>query len=126
MFLIAFPEAMSLSYSCKIFGKRKQSAIDELLLYGNNPCFKGLIHSVFRFNDHWRMTMQRLSFLGSFELYLEHERLATRQEIAELLGGLFYLQDCNMHFSSPPISVPDRTDIDVLSNNYYYYLLMEM
>ena len=36
--------------------------------------------------------MQRLAFLGSFELYLEHERLATRQEIAELLGGLFLLQ----------------------------------
>ena len=42
-----------------------------------------------RYNDHWRMTIQRLSFLGSFRIYLETERLATIDEIADSLGGWF-------------------------------------
>lgn len=33
------------------------------------------------------MTMQRLTFLGSLKVYLEQERLATKEEIADILGG---------------------------------------
>ena len=32
--------------------------------------------------------MQRLAFLGSLKIYLENERLATKQEIADFLGGI--------------------------------------
>ena len=41
--------------------------------------------------------MQRLAFLGSFEIFLEHERLATRQEIAEFLGGLLFINKIVTH-----------------------------
>jgi len=35
---------------------------------------------------------QRFAFLGAFILYLESERLITRQELAEMLGGQFFLR----------------------------------
>lgn len=35
--------------------------------------------------------MQRLAFLGSLRVYLEHERLATKNEIADMLGGSKYM-----------------------------------
>lgn len=40
----------------------------------------------YRFCDHWRFVSQRFAFLGAFILYLESERLITRQELAEMLG----------------------------------------
>lgn len=43
--------------------------------------------TAFRFNDHWRFVIQRLCFLASLLVYLESEKLATRESVAELLGG---------------------------------------
>lgn len=43
--------------------------------------------SICRFCDHWRFACQRFSFLGAFVVYLESERLITRAELAEMLGG---------------------------------------
>ena len=44
-----------------------------------------------RFNDHWRFVIQCLSFLASFLLYLETGQLASRLEVANLLGGDYYI-----------------------------------
>ncbi|XP_065052636.1 translin-like [Rhopilema esculentum] len=40
----------------------------------------------FRYCDQWRMTIQRLAFLSSYLVYLEHDRLPTREEVADNLG----------------------------------------
>ncbi|KAL9966965.1 hypothetical protein ACROYT_G025115 [Oculina patagonica] len=40
----------------------------------------------YRFCDHWRFVSQRFAFLGAFIVYLESDRLITRQELAEKLG----------------------------------------
>ncbi|XP_041460175.1 translin-like [Lytechinus variegatus] len=40
----------------------------------------------YRFHDHWRYCIQRLAFSASLIVYLESERLATREEVAEFLG----------------------------------------
>lgn len=44
------------------------------------------LEEYYRFHDHWRYAFQRLSFSASLIIYLEAEKLATREEIAELLG----------------------------------------
>ena len=41
----------------------------------------------YRFNDHWRFVIQRLSFLASLLIYLESDKLATKEEVAGLIGG---------------------------------------
>lgn len=41
----------------------------------------------YRFCDHWRFVSQRFAFLGAFIVYLESDRLITRPELAEMLGG---------------------------------------
>ena len=43
---------------------------------------------MFRYNDHWRFVIQRLSFLAAFLTYLRNESLITLTELANLLGGL--------------------------------------
>uniref|UniRef100_T1JBZ9 Translin n=1 Tax=Strigamia maritima TaxID=126957 RepID=T1JBZ9_STRMM len=40
----------------------------------------------YRFHDHWRFANQRFVFLVATVVYLEHERLVTREEIADILG----------------------------------------
>ena len=40
----------------------------------------------YRFHDHWKMVMQRLSFLAAFIKYLEKEELITREEAAKSVG----------------------------------------
>ncbi|XP_064597726.1 translin-like [Liolophura sinensis] len=40
----------------------------------------------YRFHDHWRFVVQRLSFLASFVIYLSAEKLASREEVANSLG----------------------------------------
>lgn len=40
----------------------------------------------YRFHDHWKMVMQRLSFLTSFIKYLETEELISREEAAKTIG----------------------------------------
>ncbi|XP_022099777.1 translin-like isoform X1 [Acanthaster planci] len=40
----------------------------------------------YRFHDHWRFVSQRLSFLVALIVYLEAERLVTREEVAHLMG----------------------------------------
>lgn len=44
-----------------------------------------------RFNDHWRFVIQRLCFLATFIVYLESERMITREECAEMLGGRLHI-----------------------------------
>ena len=44
----------------------------------------------YRFCDHWRFVSQRFAFLGAFIVYLESDRLITRPELAEMLGGTVY------------------------------------
>ena len=39
------------------------------------------------YHDYWRFVTQRLSFLVSLLVYLESGRLATRVEVAHLLGS---------------------------------------
>lgn len=40
-----------------------------------------------RYHDHWRFALQKLSFLASFVIFLESGKLATRSEIAQMIGG---------------------------------------
>ncbi|CAB4027648.1 Translin, partial [Paramuricea clavata] len=40
----------------------------------------------YRFHDHWRFVSQRASFLASFLVYLQFDRLITREEVATMLG----------------------------------------
>lgn len=40
----------------------------------------------YRYHDHWRFVTQRLSFISSLVIYLESERLATREEVGQMLG----------------------------------------
>ncbi|XP_020917249.1 translin isoform X2 [Exaiptasia diaphana] len=40
----------------------------------------------YRYCDHWRFINQRLTFLSAFIIFLENERLITREELAEMLG----------------------------------------
>ncbi|XP_064388527.1 translin-like isoform X2 [Halichondria panicea] len=42
--------------------------------------------SYYRFNDQWKHSFQRLCFLSSFLVYLETEKLATKLEVATMLG----------------------------------------
>lgn len=58
-----------------------------------------VVYTYCRFCDHWRFVSQRFAFLGAFILYLESERLITRQELAEMLGGqVFFLRiKCAKH-----------------------------
>ena len=41
-----------------------------------------------RFHDHWKMVMQKLSFLTAFMKYLETEELISREEAAKTVGGI--------------------------------------
>jgi len=40
----------------------------------------------YRFHDHWRFVMQRLSFLSALIVYLESEQLISQAQCAEFLG----------------------------------------
>ncbi|XP_063407469.1 translin-like [Mytilus trossulus] len=40
----------------------------------------------YRFHDHWKTVMQKLSFLTAFIKYLEKEELNTREEAAKMVG----------------------------------------
>ncbi|VDI09290.1 Hypothetical predicted protein [Mytilus galloprovincialis] len=40
----------------------------------------------YRFHDHWKTVMQKLSFLTAFIKYLEKEELNTREEVAKMVG----------------------------------------
>ena len=41
--------------------------------------------------------MQRLAFLSAFLLYLQTESLVTREQTAELIGGMVYHSDPRMY-----------------------------
>ncbi|XP_031556489.1 translin-like [Actinia tenebrosa] len=40
----------------------------------------------YRYCDHWRFVNQRLTFLAAFIIYLEQEKLITREELTTMLG----------------------------------------
>ena len=40
----------------------------------------------FRFHDHWRFTTQRVCFVAALTMYLQSEKLITREEVYELFG----------------------------------------
>ncbi|XP_033625406.1 translin-like [Asterias rubens] len=40
----------------------------------------------YRFHDHWRFVSQRLSFVAALIIYLESEKLITREEAAKFMG----------------------------------------
>uniref|UniRef100_W5M2E4 Translin n=2 Tax=Lepisosteus oculatus TaxID=7918 RepID=W5M2E4_LEPOC len=40
----------------------------------------------YRFHEHWRFVLQRVTFLAAFVVYLEGETLVTREEVAGILG----------------------------------------
>ncbi|XP_036401544.1 translin isoform X2 [Megalops cyprinoides] len=40
----------------------------------------------YRFHEHWRFVLQRVTFLAAFVVYLESETLVTREEVAQILG----------------------------------------
>lgn len=40
----------------------------------------------YRYSDHWRFITQRLCFIASLLIYLESQSLATREQVADLLG----------------------------------------
>ena len=46
-----------------------------------------LFFTSLRYHDHWRFALQRLSFVASFVIYLETGKLATRSEVAQMIGG---------------------------------------
>jgi len=49
---------------------------------------RGLVpaNEYYRYSDHWRFVMQRLSCLVALQIFLEEERLAAREEIAKIFG----------------------------------------
>lgn len=47
--------------------------------------------SSFRFHEHWRFVLQRLTFLAAFVVYLETETLVTREEVAQILSSRCHL-----------------------------------
>lgn len=40
----------------------------------------------YRFHEHWRFVLQRVTFLAAFVVYLESETLVKREEVAHILG----------------------------------------
>ncbi|XP_066541955.1 translin isoform X2 [Hoplias malabaricus] len=44
------------------------------------------VEQYYRFHEHWRFVLQRLTFLAAFVVYLESESLVTREEVAKILG----------------------------------------
>uniref|UniRef100_A0A3P9L423 Translin n=1 Tax=Oryzias latipes TaxID=8090 RepID=A0A3P9L423_ORYLA len=44
------------------------------------------VEQYYRFHEHWRFVLQRLTFLAAFVVYLESENLVTREEVAQILG----------------------------------------
>ena len=46
-----------------------------------------LINIFFRFHDHWRFVLQRLTSLAALITYLETETLIGRDETATMIGG---------------------------------------
>ena len=61
-----------------------------------------------RYSDHWRFVIQRLSFLASLLVYLESESLATRLDVAQLLGGRSVLHVTSYHAS---LLLTSKTDL---------------
>lgn len=45
----------------------------------------------YRFHEHWRFVTQRLVFLIALTIYLETGRLATREEVADILGSMILI-----------------------------------
>nr|XP_049584719.1 translin isoform X1 [Syngnathus scovelli] len=43
------------------------------------------VDQYYRFHEHWRFVLQRLTFLAAFVVYLESEALVTREEVAQIL-----------------------------------------
>lgn len=41
----------------------------------------------YRYHDHWRFVTQRAAFLASLTIYLESGQLASRETVAEMIGG---------------------------------------
>jgi hypothetical protein len=41
----------------------------------------------YRYHDHWRFVTQRAAFLASLTIYLESGELASRETVAEMMGG---------------------------------------
>ncbi len=41
----------------------------------------------FKYHDHFRFVNQRLAQLAALTVYLESEKMATREEVAQLMGG---------------------------------------
>lgn len=44
------------------------------------------IGQYYRYNDHWHYVTQRIAFLISLVVYLEAEKLVSREEVAEMVG----------------------------------------
>ncbi|KAL5011030.1 hypothetical protein ScPMuIL_013335 [Solemya velum] len=44
------------------------------------------LNQYYRFHDHWRFVIQRLSFLAAFLKFLQSEQLISREDTANLLG----------------------------------------
>ncbi|KAJ0070013.1 hypothetical protein NL108_000256, partial [Boleophthalmus pectinirostris] len=44
------------------------------------------VEQYYRFHEHWRFVLQRLTFLAAFVVYLESETLVTREDAAQILG----------------------------------------
>nr|XP_046259910.1 translin isoform X1 [Scatophagus argus] len=44
------------------------------------------VEQYYRFHEHWRFVLQRLTFLSAFVVYLESEALVSREEVAQILG----------------------------------------
>lgn len=43
----------------------------------------------YRYNDHWRYAMQRLSFLAALIIFLEKGVLCNKKTTAEIVGGMY-------------------------------------
>ncbi|XP_061696994.1 translin [Syngnathoides biaculeatus] len=43
------------------------------------------VDQYYRFHEHWRFVLQRLTFLAAFVVFLESEALVTREEVARTL-----------------------------------------
>lgn len=51
---------------------------------------KIMVDQYYRYHDHWRFVTQRSAFLASLVTYLESGHLASRETVAEMMGGRLF------------------------------------
>lgn len=62
----------------------------------------------YRYHDHWRFVTQRTAFLASLTIFLESGELASRETVAEMMGGRFVVMQRLVSVQPSQLSTPLR------------------